>query len=104
MAQWSGQFTGNTHLSKVHDRESQLRRAVEAYRKCEAEPNRDARAQTVLRLAERLLAARVKAKRAQITALDPRDTEQREQAERKLQQTMDAGLRRVLDEFAAPDI
>lgn len=104
MAQWSGQYNGNTHLSKVHDREAQLSDAVETYRKCETQSDRYARAQTVLRFADRLLIARLKAQRAQVAALDPRNTDQLEQAKRKLQHMRDTGLRGVLGEFAAADI
>ena len=68
MAQWIGQFSGLTHKTKVHDLEESLRLAVAAYATAR-ETERASRAHGVHQLAERLLAARLKALRAQLSAL-----------------------------------
>jgi len=99
MAQWLGQFSGNTHLSKVKDREEQLRQAVDAYRAGATPEERAAHGKTVVRLAERLLEARVRAVKARLAALDPRDEQGRELGERKLAQITEAGRDAVLAEF-----
>ena len=100
MAQWSGQFTGNTHLSKVKDREQQLRHSIEVYSQNEAE----VQAQVVARLAKQLLAARIRAAKARIAALDPRDDNARVQAESKIDKLQNGGVSSILKEFNASEI
>ncbi len=104
MAQWTGQYTGKTHLSKIRDRELLLRQAVEKLRQCQTPSDRDAQASAVVRFADDLLRARVRAKRAQIAALSPRELDQREQWERKLRELIDDGVQSILDEFNADGI
>ena len=68
MAQWKGQFSGRTHETTVQDIKDSLRLAIETYRTASrAEHAR--KLNVVRRLAQRLLAARLKALRARITVL-----------------------------------
>lgn len=104
MAQWLGQFIGKTHLSKVSDREMQLQHAVEVYGNCISPSDRTVQSLKVLRIAHRLLKARIKAQEAALAALDPRNLEQREPLERKLQQIRADGVKGVLREFGLRDV
>jgi len=54
MAQWLSQFSGNTHLTKVKEREQQLRRAIDVWGKKKSHADRDAYMKTVVRFAEQL--------------------------------------------------
>ena len=69
MAQWIGQYSGLTHAAKVKDIEASLRQAVVSF-DAAAEPDRKSKASAVHHLAERLLAARLKALRARLDALE----------------------------------
>ena len=100
MAQWSGQFIGNTHLSKVKDREQQLRHSIEVHSQNETE----VQAQVVARLAKQLLDARIRATKARIAALDPRDDNARVQAESKIDKLQNGGVSSILKEFNASEI
>ena len=68
MAQWNGQFSGLTHETKVQDIEASLRQAVTAF---DAAPDaeRESKAKAVHHLSGRLLAGRLKALRARLSAL-----------------------------------
>ena len=68
MAQWTGQFSGHTHESKVQDIEDSLRLAIQTYRTA-SEAERTSQLKAIRHLAERLLAARLKALRASISAI-----------------------------------
>ena len=60
MAQWLGQFSGVTHLSKVQDAEALLARAVAVLHSLALGPTRDQKAKAAERLGRKLLAARLK--------------------------------------------
>jgi hypothetical protein len=68
MAQWSGQFSGLTHETKVQDIEASLRKAISAF---DAAPvaERETKSNVVHELSNRLFAARLKALRARLSAL-----------------------------------
>ena len=68
MAQWTGQFSGFTHETKVQDIEKSLRQAIQTF-KTASEPERTVKLKAARQLSERLLAARRKALRARISAL-----------------------------------
>lgn len=68
MAQWTGQFRGHTHKTKVQDIEDSLLLAIQTYRTT-AEAERSGKLKAICHLAERLLAARLKALRARLSAL-----------------------------------
>jgi len=104
MAQWSGQFAGNTHLSKVRDLEQQLLYAVDVYRTLETQSEIELQAQVVLRFADKLLNARVRANKARIAALDPRDTDDRTKGESKTERILVDGVPAILKEFRVSDV
>ena len=99
MAQWRGGYQGNTHLSLVRDREAQLQDAVVVYRSVQTDLERHRAHRTVERLAERLHRARVKAVKAYIAALDPRDVTTEEAARRRLDRLFEGGVPAILDEY-----
>ena len=99
MAQWLRQFTGNTHQTKVEDREQQLRHAVQVWATKESPADRLAAMQTVLRFADRLHRARIRAMKARIASLDPRDTDRLDAARLQLEQLEAGGVQRILREF-----
>jgi hypothetical protein len=68
MAQWTGQFSGFTHETKVQDIEHSLRQAIMTY-KALPEAERAGKLKAIRNLSERLLSVRLKALRARISAL-----------------------------------
>jgi hypothetical protein len=68
MAQWTGQFSGFTHETKVQDIEHSLRQAITTY-KALPEAERVGKLKAIRQLSERVLAVRLKALRARISAL-----------------------------------
>ena len=111
MAQWSRQYTGNTHATRVADLEASLRRAVSAFTEAQSDPERASKAKSVRKLAERLLLARRRLLAARRTAAQQvRSGEalaEREKEISRLQEraaTLDeGGLRGILAEFHALD-
>ena len=68
MAQWMGQFTGNTHESKIKDIEETLLTAIEALKLADEKLFKQ-KQKSVTHLCERLLSARLKALSARISKL-----------------------------------
>ena len=68
MAQWTGAYSGLTHETKVQDVEHSLRQAITTY-KALPEAERAGKLKTIRHLSERLLAVRLKALHARISAL-----------------------------------
>jgi hypothetical protein len=68
MAQWTGQFSGFTHETKVQGIEQSLRQAIVTY-KALPEAERAGKLKAIRHLSEKLLAARLKALHARISAL-----------------------------------
>jgi len=99
MAQWLGQFTGNTHLTKVKDREQQLRHAIEVMGTKQSPAERHTYMKTVERFAEQLLLARLHALKSHIASVDPRDTKGLEAAQRKVSELEAEGVPGVLSAF-----
>ena len=99
MAQWLGAFGGDTHLSRVQDREHQLRHAIDVFHDKQTQFERDQYFKTVTRLAEQLLAARRQAAKARMAALDPRDTEGLQKAQAKLAQLDSEGVTSIFVEY-----
>ena len=83
MAQWLGQFSGDTHATRVADLEAALRHAVAALRRAAGTDAAGGKAKAVRQLAKRLLSARLRAARARLDAVTPLTSEQRE-SEREL--------------------
>ena len=110
MAQWNGQYTGNTHGTKVTDFEHALRHAVEAFRNASDEL-RLSKAKAVKKLAAKVLIARlkmVKAKLAETKPVEAKDWEKRivqvdhlTILERNLKA---AGVAGILIEFGAQEL
>ncbi|HTN76114.1 MAG TPA: hypothetical protein VL096_12735 [Pirellulaceae bacterium] len=72
MAQWLGQFSGDTHATKVAGLESALRVAIDAMVGATPADVRDKKTLAVRKLAERLLAARLRLYRSRIPDLNTR--------------------------------
>lgn len=107
MAQWLGQFSGNTHATKVQDAEALLRHAVAVLRAADSDADRVRKAKIVDRLAMRLSSARLKLMKARIAeatdvqsgaALEKRAHEIAS-LQRKYARLKDEGLRAILREF-----
>lgn len=104
MAQWMGQYSGKTHLTRIQDREKQLRHAVEMYNSKETKGEQDAYVSSLIQFAEKLLNARVKALRAQIASLDPRNEEAQSSIESKIERLSETGFVAILREFGVDSI
>jgi hypothetical protein len=108
LAQWLGQFSGNTHATRVADLEVALRHAVAALRNAEATDAAGAKAKAVHRLAKRLFSARLRAARARLDAVAPLTSEQRQSrgevhALRSRESIIEAeGAAGILTEFGVP--
>jgi hypothetical protein len=70
MAQWNGQYTGNTHGTKVEDLEEALRHAVEAFRDA-SDDVKLSKGKAVKKLAARVLNARLKMVKARLSETLP---------------------------------
>ena len=106
MAQWTGQFSGMTHETKVRDIEESLRQAIDALTKA-SEADRDKKAKAVRHLSERLLAARLKALRARISVLTEAKNKRASGTQvmrlRMREQELDAqGISGIFREFRVP--
>jgi hypothetical protein len=66
MAQWSRQFSGETHASKVAELEASLRIAVTSLNSDSSEDGRPRKAKAIRSLAKRLLSARLHLMRSRI--------------------------------------
>lgn len=106
MAQWTGQYSGKTHQSKVLDREEQLRHAIEVFRSKQSQTEAQMQAKKVFRLADKLLSARVRAMKACLNARGPRSPDNRiaNEAEAKIERVVEGGILPLLREFDAADI
>lgn len=60
MAQWSRQYSGNTHGTRVQDLEQQLQHAIDVFRSRRTSQDAAQSRETVLRMADKLLAARIR--------------------------------------------
>ena len=106
MAQWIGQFTSNTHKTKVEDCEESLRHAVAVFTECTDNDKRPEKLKSVQKLAEKLFVARTKLLRARIYDAEPvLDGEKREtkkllnRLHEQLDSTEMAGTEGILKEF-----
>ncbi len=105
MAQWSGQFSGLTHDTKVRDAEESLRLANAALVDVQS-ADRDRKIRAVRALAERVLTARLKAIGAKIAALtEPgrHDDARVSGLQEREQQLRGDGVAGILREFGARD-
>ena len=105
MARWAGQFSGFTHETKVQDIEHSLRQAIKTL-ETTPEEERPTKLKAIRHLSERLLAARLKALGARISALtEPgiKSLDDRKAAHlRKREEELQAqGADEILREFGA---
>jgi hypothetical protein len=98
MAQWMGQYTGNTHGFLVAEREEQLRHAIGVYRQKDTISERKKQSKTVLRMADRLVSARIKVRKAN------RPAETDGPPDEKLQRIVEDGNPAILREFDIAEI
>lgn len=96
MAQWNGQFSGNTHETKVRDLEDSLRIAVAAARSS----SDGGKGKAVERIADRLLSARLKVFRARLSRCE--DDDDVPSLMKKIEDLDSQGVQSVLAEFGAP--
>jgi hypothetical protein len=103
MAQWARQFSGFTHETKVQDIEHSLRQAIKTF-ETTPEAERSTKLKAIRNLSERLLAARLKALRARISALtEPGskrlDDRKAAHLRTREQELLDQGADEILREF-----
>ena len=103
MAQWRGQFTGLTHMTKLADAEGTLRTAIAAFHIAPSAKSK-AKAKAIRQLAERVLRLRLKLLRALRNRLGPMDSASTERSKAPERALMEAGITAILREFDAADI
>ena len=106
MAQWAHGYSGHTHDTKVLDIEKSLQQAIAAYQTAAA-AERDQKSKAVHHLAERLLAARLKALRARVARLREPDqkgyaNELKQKLDHHAQKLESGGVAGILQEFRVP--
>ena len=110
MAQWNGQYTGNTHGTRVTDFEQTLRHAIDVF-KTASDEMRSNNARAVKKLAAKVLNARLKMVKAKLSDTIPAKAEDLEKRivqiehltilERNLQA---AGVDGILIEFGMAEL
>lgn len=95
MAQWKGQYSGHTHVTKILDLESSLRKAVAAY----LSSGEAGKLKAAEKLAERLLNARVKNLRARLGLLV--DQESGARFRQQVESAIAGGGAAILREFGS---
>ena len=110
MAQWIGQYTGNTHGTKAADLEHLLRHAVEVFKASSVEL-KPTKAKLVKKLAAKVLNARlkvVKAKLSETMPVEAKDWESRRVQVEHLQtmetNLLSADVAGILIEFDAAEL
>ena len=109
MAQWLGQFSGHTHATKVEGAEDLLRHAIEVFRAADSSETGEKKWKAVTRLAEDLLAARLKLLKARISAASDVQSgvalaeraEEIESLKRRESRVRAGGIDAILKEFGA---
>jgi hypothetical protein len=112
MAQWLGQFSGNTHATAVADAEELLRHAIDVLRATSAGPERARKAKAVRNLAKRVFSARerfLKARRVEVHRVRTEEAMARHAREIDSLQCREAQLRKdgivgILHEFGALEV
>ena len=110
MAQWIGQFSGRTHESRVADAEVTLRHAIDSLSASGPETIAHAR-KSVLNLAEKLLSARMRQRKARLSQQRERlgapnepDAQVLASMERSIAETHRAGVAAILKEFNVREV
>lgn len=102
MAQWLGQYSGNTHSTRVEDLEAALRQGVAAFHTAKLHGVRQTKAKAVRHLAKRLLSARLRLFKARIADLEVGNRNLQSLRQRE-EQTRNEGVNGILAEFNASD-
>jgi hypothetical protein len=109
VAQWLGQFSGNTHATRVEDAEDALRHAVTVFRSAASDEERARKGKSLRRIAERVRSSRLKLFRARLDAFEPLVEGKQpqpcgiESLKERETRTIAEGLNGVLREFGAQD-
>ena len=112
MAQWVGQESGNTHDTRVQDAECALAYAVDVIRSAPSPKDQKA-LKSVVRLAERVLSARTRRLKAQLSELQRSYVRSREEEQTlktmasfqaKLGDLQSSGVAGILAEFGVGDL
>lgn len=105
MAQWNGQYTGNSHSTKVKDFEEMLSYAVAVYRECSNE-EKIIKEKAIYKIAEKFLTARLKLFRAKLNDAKPvieekerKQSIQIEHLQESIAKTQNEGINGILKEF-----
>ena len=111
MAQWNGQFTGNTHLTKVQDLEQSLRRAVIVFREADSSAERLTKEKRVQKLTVKLLTARLKLLKAQLYEAEPVISDDLSEKTKRIETLREQeakvraeGVKEILIEFGVKDL
>ncbi len=110
MAQWNGQFTGNSHATKVDDLELTLEKAIEAFKTCPDEL-RSSKGKSVTKLASKVLNARLKLVKAKRNDAEPVEAQgmneklvEVEHLREREKRLADDGVEGILREFGVPEL
>lgn len=71
MAQWNGQYTGNTHQTKVVDLVKMFKNSIAAFRNADSDVELKSKKKNLFKLAEKLLNARLKLLNAKLYDVNP---------------------------------
>ena len=112
MAQWMGQYTGNSHATKIEDLEATLHHAIIVFRDASESTKNQSKEKAVRKLAEKLLTARLKYLRARLYEAEPVIENKDEMRRRKRVETLRQqeakvrvdGVNGILIEFGAQDL
>jgi hypothetical protein len=112
MAQWMGQFTGNSHATKIEDLETTLRHAINVYREVRERVESQTKEKAIRKLAEKLFTARLKYLKARLYEAEPVMENKEERRQRKRVETLrqqevkvrSDGVNGILLEFGALDL
>jgi hypothetical protein len=111
MAQWNGQYTGNSHATKVKDLEELLVHAVSVFRDANSIEERTKKEKTIYKLVKKLLTARFKFLKAKLYEVEPVIEEnakerrvQIEHLEQYIEKMQTQGANGILIEFGVQDL
>ncbi len=111
MAQWNGQYTGNTHATKVQDNEEILRNAVIVFSEANSTEEKTAKGKIIYKLADKLLAVRLKFLRAKLYEAEPVIEEkvseqniQIEHLQQQIEKVRAEGVNGILTEFGVQEL
>lgn len=108
MAQWVGQYTGNTHTTKVRDLEETLENSIAKFRELKTDEEKLVKQKAIIKIAEKVLNARLKFLKAKIYDAEPvvEGKQSKLVSNLKEQETilLEKGVNGILIEFDANDL